>query len=131
MDPETATRLGTYLRQRRQELGWSAKTLANKCKTADTTVLRIELGEFAAPRPATLALMAEALGLKVGDVYARAGYVTPKDLPTLTPYLQTQYRDLPDDAIAKIESYINGLVARHGVNLTGPENGQDETTNNT
>ena len=126
MDPDSAAQLGQHLRQRRNELGWSAKTLADKCDTRDTTVLRIELGEFAAPSADTLARMAEALGLSVGDVYARAGYVTPNDLPTLGPYLHSQYRDLPDDAIERIENYINRLVKQHGATLAGPETGQDE-----
>lgn len=126
MDPQTAVRLGDYLRARRLELGWSAKTLADHSGSSDATVIRIEQGRYASPRAETLSRLAEALELPVADVFARAGYVAPRDLPGLRSYLEARYRDLPETTIEQIEQYVDYLVERHGEALRGPDEGEDE-----
>ena len=93
----------------------------------DVTVLRFEQGAFAAPAPDKLARLAAALGLTLADVYALADYAVPNDLPSFTPYLRTKYRDLPKDDIAAIERYAANLARKHGVNLSGPAPGEDES----
>ncbi|GJM38998.1 MAG: hypothetical protein DHS20C19_23650 [Acidimicrobiales bacterium] len=126
MDKKTAKQLGDILRKRRQEKGLSTRALADAADTASSTIVRIEQGEFAAPRPDALAQIALALDLPASDIFALAGYTTPNDLPTLSPYLHSRYRDLPDETIQQIETYINELIHEHGTTLAGPEPGKDE-----
>ncbi len=88
MDQEQAQRLGNWLRERRQEAGLSTIQLAKQVGTTDGTITRIEQGAFAAPAPAKLSRMAEALDLSLADVYAMADYAVPADLPSFQPYLR-------------------------------------------
>lgn len=126
MNDKHVQRLGAFLQTRREELGLSARQLASRAATDQTTINRIEQGLIAAPRPDKLARIAEALGLSLADVYAHAGYAVPEDLPSFKPYLRTKYRDLPSDEIEKIEAYAVRLARRHGVRLEGPAPGEDE-----
>lgn len=127
MDKDQARRLGRHLRQARDALHLSSRGLAARTGLTDATIVRIELGEFAAPSPDKLARMANALGLPLEDVYALADYAAPRQLPSLSPYLRTKYRDLPDEAAEQIAAYAQRLAKRHGVDLTGPAPGEDET----
>ena len=92
----------------------------------DSTIVRIESGFIASPRPDKLSKIARALGLSLAEVYGRAGYSVPEGLPTLRPYLRAKYRDLPPEAAEQIQAYAERLAQRHGVNLAGPAPGEDE-----
>jgi transcriptional regulator with XRE-family HTH domain len=99
MDQDEARRFGHLLKRR----------------TRNSTIMRIEQGAFAAPRPDKLARIAEALHLSLADVYARAGYVVPAELPTFREYLATRYRELPDGAVGELSRLFDELVIRHGL----------------
>ncbi len=126
MEPEQAKRLGRTLRKRRNDLGLSTRQLSAKSGVNDVTIVRIENGKFAAPRPDKLAKLADALGLSLADVFAGADYIAPTELPTLMPYLRSKYQDLPAGALKDIERYANRLAKQHGVALQGPAPGEDE-----
>ena len=111
MDEEQAKRLGAFLRARREELGWSSRRLAAECEMNDATIVRIENGQFAAPKPDKLSRITEALGLSLSDVFALADYAAPSDLPHFM----------------EIERYAARLAKRHGVALAGPAPGEDES----
>ena len=120
MEPDRATALGQFLRARREELGLSTRQLSALARVNDVTIVRIERGEFAAPRPDKLSRLAEALGVRLSDVFAMADYVAPNELPTLSPYLQVKYPRLPDEAVAAIGRYAARTARRHGVTLDSP-----------
>lgn len=126
MNPEQAQELGRFLRSRREARQLSLRQLSALAHVDDGTITRIEQGKFAAPAPDKLSRLAEALGLNLGDVYAMADYAVPQDLPALSPYLRTKYRDLPPEASEAIERYAVRLAKRHGVDLSGPTPGEDE-----
>jgi len=119
MEPDRATALGQVLRARRQELGLSTRQLSAQAGVNDVTIVRIERGEFASPRPDKLSRLADALGLRLADIFAMADYVAPTQLPTLAPYLQAKYPGLPDDAVAAIGRYAARTAKQHGINLEG------------
>lgn len=127
MDEEQAKRLGNKLRERREALGLSLKKVRDRTGLPEVTIFRFEQGAYAAPAPDKLAKLADALGLSLADIYALADYAVPSDLPTLTPYLRTKYRNLPSDEIDKIEAYAARIAKRHGVKLDGPAPGEDES----
>jgi transcriptional regulator with XRE-family HTH domain len=114
MNHEQAKELGGMLRQRRQELRLSTHQLGAQVGVRQSTITRVEQGRFASPRPAKLASIARVLGLSLADVYARAGYLVPDELPSFEPYLSAKYRNLPETAIAELVRLFDELAAEHG-----------------
>lgn len=119
MEPDRAAALGQHLRARREELGLSTRQLSAQAGVNDVTIVRIERGEFAAPRPDKLSRLADALGLRLADIFAMADYVAPSELPALAPYLQVRYPDLPDEAVAAIGRYAARTARKHGLTIEG------------
>jgi transcriptional regulator with XRE-family HTH domain len=94
MNQDQAKSLGRLLRRRRQELGLSQRKLAALTLMGDSSIVRLEHGQFAAPSPAKLSLLATALHLPLADIFARAGYLVPEELPSFEIYLQAKYPEL-------------------------------------
>jgi len=126
MEPDQAKELGRKLRARREELGLSTRQLADQADMNDATIVRIEQGAFAAPRPDKLSRIAEALGLSLADVFALADYAVPDDLPSFRPYLRSKYRDMPTGAVEDLNKAFARIVKKHGYQPEGPRNGEDE-----
>ena len=92
----------------------------------DATVVRIEQGAFAAPRPDKLVRIAEALGLSIADVFGLADYAVPDDLPSFQPYLRSKYRDMPAGAVKDLNKAFERIIKQHGYEPDGPQDGEDE-----
>ena len=107
--------LGDLLREKRKLLGYTTYQLADAAGVRNSTVVRFEQGKFQAPRPDKLAKFARLLDIPLADVYARAGYIVPEELPTFEPYLKTKYQDLPTTAIAELKKLFEELLVRHSV----------------
>lgn len=126
MDEETAKALGDQLRARRQALKLTTAAVAERAGITQPTYTRIEMGQFAEPKPDKLAGIAEALGLQTADLFAAVGYTVPTDLPSFKPYMRSKYSDLPEADIEAIEQYAAKLARKHGLALDGPSPGEDE-----
>ena len=126
MDEDQARALGQHLQQARQAKGLNGRQLAELTGINHSSLVRIENGRVAEPGPDKLKRIAQALGLSPADVFERAGYAVADDLPTMKPYLRTKYRELPPEAMEQIERYAARIAKKHGIDLTGPEPGQDE-----
>lgn len=111
MNEKRARALGDLLRAKRQELGYSTYELADAAGVNSSTVVRIELGRFAAPSPDKLAKFAEALGLSLAEVYAKAGYVVPIDLPGIETYLETKYPNLAIGERQRVVKKLDEILA--------------------
>jgi|HubBroStandDraft_6_1064221.scaffolds.fasta_scaffold08601_9 transcriptional regulator with XRE-family HTH domain len=109
MNQEQSKSLGALLRQKRQELGYSMTQLARAADVQDSTVLRFERGEFAAPRPDKLARFATELRMNLADLYAKAGYLVPDELPSLGSYLTAKFPDLSDEAKTELCQHLDKL----------------------
>ena len=118
MNPERAQRLGSFLRQRREELGMSARMLARLVDVRDSTIMRLERGVYAAPAADKLARIAEVLELELADVYALAQYVIPSSLPSFPHYLVSRYPLLPQEAVVELQEHFDSLAEHHGSDLT-------------
>ena len=57
--------------------------------------------------------IAPVVGMTLADIYARAGYAVPEDLPGFHAYLPARYRDLPAEAIAELTEVFDRLAAVH------------------
>jgi transcriptional regulator with XRE-family HTH domain len=126
MDEKQAKRLGTYLRRARAKSGLSQAALAEQVGVRNTSILRLERGEFSNPRPELLEGIADTLGLDRFDLAERAGYINSEDLPSLRVYLRTRYGELPESTSDAITAYAERLARQHGVDLSGPAPGEDE-----
>jgi len=115
MNQEQATALGALIRQKRLELGFTTYQLGAAAGVPNSTVVRIEQGKFMAPRPDKLARFAELLGMALADLFGRAGYVVPHELPSFDTYLLAKYPDLPEMAVAELQRLFDKLTKRHGI----------------
>jgi transcriptional regulator with XRE-family HTH domain len=118
MDKDQAKAFGEFVRTRRLELKLSTHELGRIVGTRNSTITRLEQGAFAAPRPDKLARIAEALKLSLADVYARAGYIVPGELPSFHAYLPARYKELPQAALAELSKLFEELMARHGIDTS-------------
>src|SRR5438445_10105551 len=114
MNPKQAKALGKFLKERRAALDLSTHQLAALSRIDQATIVRLEQGAFAEPRPDTLRVVAEALGVSLADVFAMADYVVPDELPAFSPYLRSKYRDLPAPAVDELERSFKRITKRHG-----------------
>ncbi|MFN2471119.1 MAG: helix-turn-helix domain-containing protein [Gaiellaceae bacterium] len=126
MNPKQAKALGKFFKEHRAALGLSTRALAAQSGVDMATIVRLEQGAFAEPRPDTLRVVAEALGVSLADVFAMADYVVPDELPAFTPYLRSKYRGLPSEAVEQLERSFARLAKRHGFEPDGPAPGEDE-----
>lgn len=113
MTTKQAETLGKQIRKRRERLGLSTHRLAAKAGITQPTVIRIEQGKFAAPRPDKLARIAAVLELELADLYAHAGYLVPAELPEIETYLAAKYGHLPQSARDELTTLATALSAHH------------------
>jgi len=124
LSPQQAKELGRRLSARREELGLTVRDVERLAGVDDATVVRLENGVVADPRPATVRAICEALDLVVADVYPIVDYAG--SLPTFRPYLRTKYRGLPPEVVEQLDRIFQRLAARHGLDPAGPAPGEDE-----
>lgn len=126
MDSDHSQALARLFKQTRETLGISAREVARRAEITDSNVVRLEQGAIPNPRPDTLKALADVLGLDLADVYAAAGYVQPKGLPSFTPYLRSKYAGLPVEARQELETSFARIADKYGFDANGPKPGEDE-----
>lgn len=129
MTPEQVSQLVALLVNKRQALGLSVPEVSRRAGVDRGTLWRIEQGMIASPRAENLQAIGEVLGISASDLFATVGWMPPKELPTIRPYLRTKYRDLPPDAVAEIEAEFDAIAKKHGISFdtdAGPRDGEDE-----
>lgn len=126
MNEDQAKELGIHLREARKAKELSIRAVAEMAGVHHTLLSRIEAGRIKAPGADTLSALARALDLSLSDVYGFADYLTPKDLPSFSPYLRSKYGDLPPEAMAKLERSFSQIAKKHGYQASGPAPGEDE-----
>jgi len=63
------------------------------------------------------------LGLRLADLYALAEYPLAKGAPNVDVYLRTA-TDLPEEAVARVEQYIERLRREYGVGESAKKRGR-------
>lgn len=120
MERDTRNQFGKYIKQLRQGRRLSIRELANKTGIDSGALTRIEHGKVGTPRPETLKALAKALDTRLADMFARAGYTTPTELPDLATYLRLRYSHLSEEACASAEKYLHWLIDKHGPSGDSP-----------
>ena len=67
MNPDRAKALGSFLKDHRSALGLSTRALAARCNVDMATIVRLENGAFADPRPETLRAVRRFAPLQTGS----------------------------------------------------------------
>lgn len=116
-DKKDLVQLTERLRRRREELGVSARRLAERAGLHKNTLSRIEAGERR-PTPETLRLLAAELELDEVELFALAGHPLPDRLPERLPafplYLRTKYR-MPKEAADQLKDYFAYLSQKYDI----------------
>jgi transcriptional regulator with XRE-family HTH domain len=129
MNEKEAREFGAMLRERRESLGLTTRQAAKQAQILHTTLVRIEQGQTAAPRPDKLARLATVLGFTPGELFASVGYVHSTDLPDIRIYLKAKYPDLPEATIDRLGEQVDQLTKKQptlteGVNDAEPNGHQ-------
>ena len=103
--------IGELVEALRIEAGLSIRQLAAAADVNPANISRLERGEAPRPQPATLARLAEALGADLEQLYAAAGIVPERDLPSFVPYLRTRYGHLPPDKLEELNATFERIAA--------------------
>ena len=72
-----AQTLGSAIRTRRAELGWTQEDLAKRidCGMRQSEISRLEIDRVTLPRRERLESISRALGLPLGELLERAGWI--------------------------------------------------------
>jgi transcriptional regulator with XRE-family HTH domain len=122
-------RLGEILKTARERRGLSLYALAEKSGVDRGLLWRIEQGQVNNPKAENLSRIAEALGLSLTDVYAKAGYPATTRLPSLPVYLRTKYGHLPPEKQEEVVEFFKQIEAEHRSDRSskkGAKNGNDK-----
>lgn len=122
---QSGQEFGEYLHRLRLERRIGIRELARRTELDASNLARMEKGERK-PRPDTLKTLSSVFDVPLADLFAAAGFITPSDLPSMSTYLRICYSDLPDQAVASIDEYIQRLINEHGLNPNGPAPFEDE-----
>lgn len=121
------SQFGDYLRHLRQQRKLGIRQLGRMSGIDSGALTRIESDERA-PSPQTLQALATALHVPLADLFARAGFATPYDLPAVDNYFHARYSHLPEDVLASMSEYCKRLIDEYGFDPNGPRGHEDERT---
>ncbi|MFF0492858.1 helix-turn-helix domain-containing protein [Nocardia sp. NPDC004068] len=117
MKSDSSSLLQPILAERRRVLNLSSKEVAKRAKLDYTTYWRIETGVVAKPQVENITAIARALNLSCTDLFALLGWLPSDELPSISPYLQTRYSELPVEAHQRIRGYLVALTEQYGVSF--------------
>lgn len=123
MTDEERQALADLIRDKREELGISARELARRAGIDQGLLTLIDQRKIAQPKVDTIRALADALGIPLADLYAATSWLPEGSLPSLKPYMRAKYDDLPEEAVEQVERYIDRLSRKYG---HGPRRGEDE-----
>ncbi|WP_280351514.1 helix-turn-helix domain-containing protein [Nocardia abscessus] len=103
--------------ERRRVLKLSAHDVAERAAIDDSTYWRIESGETVSPPLDTIDSIAKALDMSTLDAFACLGWIPSNELPTIRPYLEVKYTQLPPEALYRIEGYLSAMCELYGVSF--------------
>lgn len=107
--------LGEYIRDIRLSRGLSLNEVAQASGLHFSYWSKLENGVYDAPAPKHLLVIARTLRVSAEDLYGLAGYDIPSRLPTFKPYLRAKYGDLPPEAVADLERYLELLRSHYDI----------------
>ncbi len=123
--------LGSLIHDARIEAELTFRALSAASGVAQGQISKLEKGQVLKVNPAHIAALAEPLGLSLYSMYAAAGYKTPASLSQLSDELEEKIRQLPPDAVVRLERYVESLLSANATRLASePAYDTDPATNN-
>lgn len=113
MSTANARKLAAAIKRHRKAKGLSQPELARAVGVPDSTIYRLERGEFKLPKPEKLQRIARVLDVEFEQLFELAGYDAP-GLPEVPVYLRRKFDDLSDEGAAKVERYIERIRKQEG-----------------
>lgn len=108
--PAADRTLGELLKAAREAKGLSFAALVEVTGLSQGQLHKLEKDQVKTINPAHLAVLAEPLGLSLYELYAAAGYQTPSAIAYLSGDLEDKLRQLPPDALQRLEEFIDRLT---------------------
>ncbi|MGV9676425.1 helix-turn-helix domain-containing protein [Nocardia sp. NPDC003482] len=117
MNRDQAIAMGEFLRAKREQAGLSQAEVARRAGADKTQVSRFEAGLVLTPRTDLLQAIGAVVGVSLTDILAAGKWISPRDLPSMSPYLHAKYQHLPGDVLEKIEAYIETLARERDISF--------------
>ncbi len=117
--PEPARQLGIEIKRKRDVRKMSLGQLSRTTAVPKSTLVRLERGLIARPRLDLVATIAVALNVAPAELFALLGCQIESSLP-LTAYLHARYHHLSPQAIAEMQTYLELVAERDGIDLHDP-----------
>jgi len=118
--PDDVRQLGRLIHQTRTSKKLSRLALARRAEVPRTTLIRLEKGTIARPRVDLVSAIAVALEVPASEYFAVLGWQADATLPGLVPYLKSRYSQLPPETLAEIQSYLQTIAEREGIDFDQP-----------
>jgi transcriptional regulator with XRE-family HTH domain len=114
-NPHSAQRsfVGKLIQQDRENAGLSLSQYAATVAVSRPYLSRLERGAYTRPSPDVLTRISEARPILLADLFLASGYLFPRDLPSLVPYLRAIYPDWPEQAYEELTGYCHYLENKH------------------
>lgn len=109
-EAETASRLGSHLKQARNSKKLSLLQLSKIALVPKSTIGHIENGTIRRPRIEVLQALAKALELPVGDLYLLADHYPPDLLPEFPSYVASRHPELTAESINQLERHLRRFI---------------------
>jgi transcriptional regulator with XRE-family HTH domain len=103
--------LGQFLEAARQQAGLSVRQLAAASGVHRSSVERLLQDEVDEPSPDHLMGLAQALEVRLTDLYLLAGLPIPQEMPSVDVMLRAEY-GLSEEGLAEAKRDIQAIVAR-------------------
>ena len=113
MNDEPASQLGEYIKSLRIQRHMTLRDVATEAGIDSGGLTRMEHGAVQHPRPDTLTALAQVLKVSPADMFVRAGYILPDELPGIESYLRAKYECLSRIERTELADIVEKLVRLH------------------
>jgi transcriptional regulator with XRE-family HTH domain len=115
--PET---LGEYVREQREQAGFSQRQLAAEAGVSFSNISRLESGFHVTPSLELLKSIADVLDIDLAELLAYRGIEVSGAARSLNVYLRRDY-GLPEAGVEEAEAAIQEIVQKYRREQTPPE----------
>lgn len=113
----SVTKLGAYIKEKRELFGYSQKKLASQCGISDSELHKIEKGTRKKPNWQNLCEIAKQLELHPFELLLEAGYITEDDINPVHKIKRLDKLSLDD--LELVQLYVDFLIAKRNGSLKG------------
>lgn len=113
----SVSRIGEYIKEKRELAGYSQKKLAFQCGISDSELHKIEKGIRKKPNWRNLCEIAKSLDVHPFEILLVAGYIADTDINPV--HKLKRLGKLSNDELELVQLYIDFLIAKQDGSLKG------------